>query len=155
MDRGVRVERRIRNSAKALIFRDGCMAAIKINDNGDVFYVMPGGGQETEELLVDAVIRECAEELGIVVTVNDLAFVVEGMHGEPFHRVDLVFLCQYVADIPNAQTQGDTNQVGFEWIRVEDLECQPLYPSKLRKQIVALYNSLPHDIYLGDESMGS
>ena len=29
------MERRIRNSAKALIFKDGCMAAIKIDDHGD------------------------------------------------------------------------------------------------------------------------
>ncbi|MEA5039649.1 MAG: NUDIX domain-containing protein [Clostridiaceae bacterium] len=130
------------------------MAAIKINDNGDIFYIMPGGGQDPEELLTDAVIRECAEELGVVVTVKDLAFVVEGMHGESFHRVDLVFLCKYVSDIPKAQLHGDTNQVGVEWLTIDGLENQPLYPSKLRKQIINLYNSLPADIYLGDESMG-
>lgn len=149
------MERKIRNSAKAIIFKEGCMAAIKISDNGDVFYIMPGGGQHSEEMLTDAVIRECAEELGVVVSVKDLAFVVEGLHGEAFHRVDLVFLCQYVADIPGAKIQGDTNQAGVEWLDINSLENQPLYPSKLRKQIIHLYNSLPHDIYLGDESMRS
>ena len=43
------MERKIRNSAKALIIKDGKMLASKINDNGDIFYIMPGGGQESEE----------------------------------------------------------------------------------------------------------
>ncbi len=149
------MERRIRNSAKALIFRDGCMAAVEINDHGDTFYIMPGGGQNPEELLTDAAVRECAEELGIAVTVQELAFVVEGMYGEAFHRVDLVFLCTYEADLPDAQIHGDANQAGVVWLAIDGLENQPLYPSKLRRQIVNLYRGLPAKVYLGDESMGS
>ena len=42
---------RIRNSAKALIIKDGKMAAIKIRDAGEEWYIMPGGGQEAEETL--------------------------------------------------------------------------------------------------------
>ncbi len=47
-------ERKIRNSAKALIVRDGRMAAIKIRDGGDEWYIMPGGGQLPGETLRDA-----------------------------------------------------------------------------------------------------
>ena len=46
---------RIRNSAKALIIKDGKMAAIKIRDAGEEWYIMPGGGQEAEETLNEAV----------------------------------------------------------------------------------------------------
>jgi len=52
---------------------------------------MPGGGQDAEELLPEAACREVVEELGLQVDVKDLAFVIEGLHGEKFHRVDLVF----------------------------------------------------------------
>ena len=147
--------RAIRNSAKALIFKNGRMAAIKIDDAGDVFYILPGGGQDPDETLADAVVRECAEELGIAVSVKDLAFVIEGMRGEPFHRVDLVFLCEYISDIPMAALHQDTNQIGIEWLPVAELETQPLYPSRLRRQIINVYHSRPAGIYLGDESMGS
>jgi ADP-ribose pyrophosphatase YjhB (NUDIX family) len=108
------MERKIRNSAKALIIKDGKMLASKINDNGDIFYIMPGGGQDTEELITDAVKRECAEELGIEVKPKSLEFVVEGLQGELFHRVDLVFLCEYIGEIKNPETLVDKNQVGFE-----------------------------------------
>ena len=78
------MERKIRNSAKALIINDGKMLVSKIDDNGEIYYVMPGGGQEVEELLPDAVKRECAEEMGILVEPKSLVFVVEGVHGEDF-----------------------------------------------------------------------
>ena len=34
------MERRIRNSAKALIIRDGKMAAVKLEDSDGVWYIM-------------------------------------------------------------------------------------------------------------------
>lgn len=38
--------------------------AIKIRDQDEEWYIMPGGGQESEELLTDAIRREVAEEAG-------------------------------------------------------------------------------------------
>ncbi|HWT74159.1 MAG TPA: NUDIX domain-containing protein [Mobilitalea sp.] len=147
------MERKIRNSAKALIIRDGKMLASKIDDNGDVFYIMPGGGQEVEELLPDTVKRECAEEMGIIVEPKSLVFVVEGLHGEPFHRIDLVFLCDFIGEIENAEIHKDINQVGFEWLSIENLLNEPLYPSKLRSQIINLFHNNKTEVYLGNESM--
>ncbi|MBU3113655.1 NUDIX domain-containing protein [Clostridium lacusfryxellense] len=147
------MERKIRNSAKALIIKDGKMLVSIINDKGNVFYIMPGGGQDTEELLTDTVKRECAEEMGIVVEPKSLLFVVEGLHGESFHRVDLVFLCNYIREIKNAEIHGDKNQTGFKWLSIENLMNEPLYPSKLRLQIIHLFNNEKTEVYLGNESM--
>lgn len=58
------MERTIRNSAKALIIKEGKILAIKIRDQDEEWYIMPGGGQESEELLTDAIRREVAEEAG-------------------------------------------------------------------------------------------
>jgi 8-oxo-dGTP diphosphatase len=147
------MERKIRNSAKALIIKDGKMLASKINDNGNIFYIMPGGGQDTEELLPDTVKRECEEELGIEVEPKSLKFIVEGLHGESFHRVDFVFLCDYIGEIENAKIHEDKNQIGFEWLSIENLMNEPLYPSKLRSQIIRLFNNEKTDVYLGNESI--
>lgn len=91
------MKREIRNSAKGLIIKDGKMAAIKIRDAGEEWFIMPGGGQETEEMLSEAVCREIAEELGIAVECKELLFAVEGVHGESFHRVDLFFPANILA----------------------------------------------------------
>lgn len=148
------MERKIRNAAKALIIRNGKMLAIKISDGKVEWYIMPGGGQDAEELLPEAACREVAEEMGIRVEVKDLAFVIEGVHGEKFHRVDLVFLCEYLGKIENASLQADTNQVGYNWLDIKTLNTTPLYPSKLRRQIMNLYEGKPYKIYLGNEEIG-
>ncbi|HCL01504.1 MAG TPA: DNA mismatch repair protein MutT [Lachnoclostridium phytofermentans] len=148
------MERMIRNSAKALIIKDGKMLAIKIKDENEEWYIMPGGGQETEELLSKAVCREVAEELGINVVAKELVFVIEGVHGEKFHRVDLVFLCEYLGEIKNTVLHSDTNQVGYDWLEIESLNQVPLYPSKLRRQIMNLYEGKEYKVYLGNEGIG-
>jgi len=147
------MERKIRNSAKALIIKDGKMLAAKITDNGDIFYIMPGGGQESEETLEEAVRREVKEEFGLIVEPKTLEFVIEGVTGESFHRVDLVFLCEYIKEIPDAEITGDYNQIGFDWLPIENLMNETLYPSRLRKQIMNLYNDEETVVYLGNESM--
>lgn len=148
------MERVVRNAAKALIIKDDKMLAIKISDGKEEWYIMPGGGQDVEELLPETVCREVAEEMGLQVEVKDLAFVIEGLHGEKFHRVDLVFLCEYVGKSENAILQRDTNQVGYDWIDIKDLNKKPLYPSKLRRQIMNLYEGKAYKKYLGNEEIG-
>lgn len=148
------MERMVRNAAKALIIKDGKMLAIKLKDEQDEWYIMPGGGQDVEEILPETVCREVAEELGLQVEVKDLVFVIEGVHGESFHRVDLVFLCEYMGKIENAVLQSDTYQVGYDWLDIKSLNTTPLYPSKLRRQIMNLYEGKAYKVYLGNEEMG-
>jgi len=148
------MERNIRNSAKGLIIQDGKMLAIKLKDSEGEWYIMPGGGQDAEELLPSAVCREVAEEVGILTECKELLFVIEGLHGERFHRIDLIFLCEYIGDIPNAALHGDTNQIGYDWLDISTLNIQPLYPSKLRRQIMNYYEGKPYRAYLGNEEAG-
>lgn len=148
------MERAIRNAAKALIIKDDKMLAVKISDGKEEWYIMPGGGQDAEELLPEAACREVAEEIGLQVAVKDLVFVIEGLHGEKFHRVDLVFLCEYTGKIENAILQGDANQVGYDWLDIKTLNTAPLYPSKLRRQIMNLHEGKEYSVYLGNEETG-
>lgn len=152
--RGDIMSRNIRNSAKVLVIKDGKMLAIKLKDSDGEWYIMPGGGQDAEELLSSAACREVAEEMGILAECKELLFVVEGLHGEKFHRVDFVFLCEYIGEIPNAVINRDTNQIGYDWLDISTLNIQPLYPSKLRRQIMNYYESKPYQVYLGNEDSG-
>ncbi len=148
------MERTIRNAAKALVIRDGRLLAVRISDGKEEWYILPGGGQGAEELLPEALCREVAEEAGVQVAVKDLAFVIEGRRGERFHRVDLVFLCEYVGTSGRAELQGDTGQVGCDWLEIETLNTAPLYPSRLRRPIMDLAAGKAHAVYLGNEEIG-
>ena len=146
--------RSVRTSAKAVIIRDNKLLAVKLKDSDGEFYILPGGGQEAGEPLPDAVKREVAEEMGVDVCVEELLFVIEGPKGEDHHRVDLVFECEYIGKLPNAELHGDTNQIGFDWLDIETLNRTPLYPSKLRRPIMEHCAGRPHAVYLGCESVG-
>jgi ADP-ribose pyrophosphatase YjhB (NUDIX family) len=147
------MDRCVRTSAKALVIKDGCILAVKINDNGDEFYILPGGGQNAGELLPDACEREVAEETGIEVKAKDAVFIIEGSEGEPFHRVDIVFLCDY-AGKSETEHHGDSNQAGYEWLKIDTLNKTPLYPSKLRRPIMNLFEGKACPVYLGNECAG-
>ena len=147
--------RQIRTSAKAVIIQDGKLLAIKLNDGKEEWYILPGGGQDCEEMLPQTVEREVREEAGIEVKCKDLLFVIEGVHGEEFHRVDLVFLCDYLGEASNAERHGDTNQIGFEWLDLSVLNQLPLYPSKLRRPIMNFYEGKEYIRYLGNEEIGN
>ena len=104
-------------------------------------------------MLPDAVEREVAEETGISVRAKDAAFIVEGAHGEASHRVDVVFLCDYIGPA-EAERCSDRNQIGFDWLPIEALNKAPLYPSKLRRPIMNLHAGIEHPFYLGNENVG-
>jgi len=147
------MQRPIRNSAKALIIQNGKMLAVKIRDGNEEWYILPGGGQDAEELLPEAVCREVGEETGLRVEARELVFVVEGRHGEAFHRVDLIFLCEPVGRL-DQPLHADTHQAGLDWLDIAMLNRAPLYPSRLRRQIMNLYEGKPHPVYLGNEEAG-
>lgn len=146
--------RQIRISAKAVIIQNGKLLAIKLNDGKGEWYILPGGGQDCEERLPQTVEREVREEAGIEVKCKDLLFVIEGVHGESFHRVDLVFLCDYIGEALDATLHSDTNQVGVEWLDLSILNRLPLYPSKLRRPIMNFYEGKEYVRYLGNEEIG-
>jgi len=105
-------------------------------------------------MLLQTVEREVREEAGIEVKCKDLLFVIEGVHGESFHRVDLVFLYDYLGKAENAILHNDTNQIGFDWLDLSILNRLPLFPSKLRRSIMNFYEGKEYTKYLGNEEVG-
>lgn len=135
----------IRNSAKAMIVRDHQILLTKNVDQWGDFYLFPGGGQEKGETLVQAVVRECLEEIGRRVEVQDLLHVREyiGSNHEfaewdsDVHQVEFYFECR-LADEGNL-FQGhnpDEYQVGVEWIDLSSLDGIRIYPRSLVKPLM-------------------
>ena len=148
------MSRQIRTSAKAVVIQHGKLLAIKVNDGNEEWYILPGGGQDSEEVLSETVEREVREETGLEVRCGELLLVIEGVHGESFNRIDLVFLCDYLGETANAVLHHDTNQVGVEWLDLSGLNKLPLYPSKLRRPIMNFYQGKEYRRYLGNEEIG-
>lgn len=148
----------VRNSAKAIIFQNGQMLTIKYVDSEGVWYSLPGGGQEAGETLIQALKRECLEEIGVTIEVGPLRYIREyiGMnhefadHDGGAHQVDHIFVCHLQAEEPAAPgSQPDPGQVGIAWLPTDKLTHYRLYPKYLRPLLIN-EPDLSGPVYLGD-----
>lgn len=84
-----------RISVRGLVVTEKGLSVIyrrkKDNDRIKEYYVIPGGGVEEEEDLIEALKRELEEELDIKVEVNELAFQVETES-----RIEYFYNCTFI-----------------------------------------------------------
>ncbi|MBB3110261.1 8-oxo-dGTP pyrophosphatase MutT (NUDIX family) [Paenibacillus phyllosphaerae] len=149
----------IRNSAKAIIIQAGQVLLTKNKDATGYFYIFPGGGQERGETLVQAVKRECMEEIGQDVEVGELAHVREyiGKNHEyaewdgATHQVEFYFQCTLKSSMPGEAIGNGINpddyQIGVEWVPLDRLHEYSVYPRAL---IPILQGGAAAICYLGD-----
>lgn len=147
----------IRNSAKAILMKDNKILLTKNKDSEGFFYLFPGGGQEHEETLHEALQRECIEEIGSEVKVGELLHVREyiGKNHEhaafdhEVHQIEFYFQCKFVYEVDKGQNPSnpDSHQVGIEWIEMNELAHYRIYPKNI---IPYLLNNQTQHVYLGD-----
>ncbi len=133
----------IRTSAKAIIIEDAKILLTRNEDAQGTFYLLPGGGQRHGEPLAEAVVRECMEETGVLVSVGDLLLVRDyisdnhefAQQDADLHQVEFMFRCRIVAGDARAGETPDIWQTGVEWVDVNELEDIRLYPAAIMEPL--------------------
>jgi 8-oxo-dGTP diphosphatase len=150
---------RIRNSAKALIVRDGAILLQRCRIGGQLVHLLPGGTQEHGEPLIDTVRREVHEETGLRVRVERLLWVREfiaahyipGTNDE--HRVECIFHCipEDGATIGSALVP-DAAQLDVRWVALTALPTLTMWPETVKRLLTPDFDpaSAPIPVYLGD-----
>ncbi|MWC31218.1 NUDIX domain-containing protein [Paenibacillus sp. MMS18-CY102] len=148
--------KKVRMATKAIIRRDDQLLLIKFEDAHGVHYGFPGGGQEHGETLHQAIIRECLEEIGQDVEPLALVYVREYIganhefadHESHFHQVECYFECRLLSERPfDSASVPDTNQIGVEWVPLDQLDHILLVPQSLGR-IIRSGEAGP--VYVGD-----
>lgn len=146
----------IRNTVRAIIIRDGHILLQKKQDAlKGVRYTLPGGAQNPGETLLEALHRECQEELGTEIITSEILhladFFKQKSLPEPYlqHQLEILFHCQ-IADsyTPKNGPKPDKHQIAIEWITIDELSQIPLLPAIL-KEILTKLNQPVNPIYLG------
>lgn len=115
----------------------------------DDFWNLPGGRVELNETTEAAIVREMAEELGVHVEAQRLAFVSEDFFeydGLKYHEVGFY----YIITLPEAhklyseiEFKGleDNGKLIFKWFYLDELEQMEVYPVFLKKELSNLLDA--------------
>ena len=147
----------IRTATKAIIIENGKILLNKYKKD-NTWYTFPGGGQDHNEDLKSNLKRECLEEMGADVNVEDVLFVREyiadnhnptpGRIG--YHQVNIIFQCSLASKEFINPSQPDPNQIGVEWVPIASLMEYNLYPLSIRKDVIDHFTGVNNKIYLGE-----
>ncbi len=150
-------KRKVRPSIKALIVSEGRLLVTVNSDETDEFYLLPGGGQDFGESMVETVHRECREEICCEVVVRDLAYVRDyiGARHEfadwdsDFHQIEMAFWCDLApGQVPAMGViEPDQFQTGVAWVPLDELSDAPIYPAELKTWL--LEDASARRTYLG------
>ena len=148
----------IRSAARAIIIQNNSVLLLQMKNDQGEFYILPGGGQFHGETLVEALERECMEELGIDISVGRLIYTREYIgknhqfdhRHNNFHQIEQVFECK----ISNNTELGnghltDKKQIGYRWIQLDELSKHKILPNPVKSLLQKDKLNLPNS-YLGD-----
>ncbi|MGB0886098.1 MAG: NUDIX domain-containing protein [Chitinophagales bacterium] len=149
-----------RTAARALIEDEGHILFSKCKDSNGVFYVLPGGKIETNELAEEAVLRECIEETGYSVKVEELVLVKEFIKKIPdvevfkngIHQIELIFKCKLDKNKAKQEAKAmDVYQIALEWLPINALKDLRVYPTQNIASYLKKNHSLVKYISLREE----
>jgi 8-oxo-dGTP pyrophosphatase MutT (NUDIX family) len=146
----------IRTAAKAVIIQDEKLLCVKKQQGERIYFLLPGGGQHHGETLVEALQRECWEEIGAPVIVREALHVREYIgknHHEQhrsLHQVEVLFACalKYPNQPFSLMKEGDKYQIGVEWVALSALQDASFYPKALIPALIGILKPAP--LYVGD-----
>lgn len=147
----------IRNSAKALVYQDGkLLLNSHLTSAGELYYDLPGGGQNPYETMEEAVVREVMEETGLTVEPVRFAALCEEIYTheemrrqwpEYCHRCMHIFLVR-VLPVPVRDHVLDFQQTGSAWFTPREAESLPLVPIQLQGRVREILEA-GAPVYLG------
>ncbi|MEL6673232.1 MAG: NUDIX domain-containing protein [Bacteroidota bacterium] len=130
----------IRVAVKAIIVQDGKLLLNQYEGDKGTYYRLPGGGQENGENMIEALQRECMEEIGAKVEVGELVKVRDyiarnhttGLDKPEFHQVEMIFTCSLAeGEQVDYEADGDYEQVGVRWLNTSELTDYKIFPRQL------------------------
>ena len=154
----MKLSNNIRSAARAIIIENNSVLFVQMKNEEGEFFILPGGGQLHGETLIQALERECMEELGISISVGRLIYTREYIgknhrfdhRHNNFHQIEHVFASEIINDsCIGIGHQKDKKQIGYRWIKINELSNHKILPSKIKSLLKKNDFILPNN-YLGD-----
>jgi 8-oxo-dGTP pyrophosphatase MutT (NUDIX family) len=130
-----------RGRACAIVRTDGRILLNRYG--GDSFWALPGGAVEAGEFSADALVRELQEELGVMVEVGRLVWIVENLfayRGTDFTEYGYYYEAEWPlppSGIADEEFVGREPDQFFRWVRNGDVASLDFRPAVLRLPLLA------------------
>ena len=132
-----------RPTVKAVLFNEANEIALignKVND----FFLLPGGGVESNESAIDAIMRECQEETGCEIEIQNALGKTEDFRlRDTKHCISLGYSAKVISHGTPMLTEGEADIGAYvKWLSVpEAIELFKFQEEKVRAGEVKFYNT--------------
>lgn len=132
---------------RAIIIEDGKVLLMHRIKNGQEYWVFPGGGvEETDNSIEDGLKRECLEELGIEVKVENLFMKKVFLPPDSVGHIQYFYNCKILRGKVGTGTGPEFRDRNIEkygtyevvWIPISELKDKTVYPFEVRDKIILL-----------------
>lgn len=132
-----------RITGKVIFFDEEGMIAL-IGNTVNNFFGLPGGGIEDSESILDGIRRECREETGCEIEIQEMLGITEDFRSrDGKHCISFCYAAKVVSFGTPVLTEGETRiGVYVKWLSLpEALELFALQEEKVRTGEVKFYNT--------------
>lgn len=144
----------IRIAVRALIVQgDKLLLQHKVYENGDERYTLPGGAPEPGESLEKGLIRECREEIGAEIGIQEMICVADLFKRKKLmtdtiqQQIEMIFRCEVPLNYtPRNGVKPDKHQVAVVWKEIDTIQDQ-FFPQGLLRIVADPWKT--HPTYLG------
>ena len=135
-----------RNRSAGIIIKDNKVLVMHRVNNGDEYWLFPGGGQENGETPEQTAIREIDEETTIKVKiVKPVYHIIWDTDEENFF-----YLCEYISGEPKLRFDSEE----FDKMKNEDQIYEPMWIDIEKLSALKLYQLEIRDLFLKDYKNG-
>jgi len=126
------------NQRAVVIITKGDKILLINRTNGDRnYYILPGGGVESEETPEQAAVREAKEELGLDISIKETVVSFENQGGTEYY-----FLANEIAG--EITFSGDTNPTNKiidkdEWVNFSEIINKNIMPEKIKEILITRF----------------
>ncbi|HPU97164.1 MAG TPA: NUDIX hydrolase [Candidatus Hydrogenedentes bacterium] len=133
----------------ALIPRENAILLALHEKDGRRVWVLPGGGVDPGESMVDALKRELLEELGLAIVPKAIVHACEAIDPQGSrHLIQLSFLCECRADDHPRATGIDPRVVDAHFVSCEDIPRLDIHPPIQTDLALLMQQGFPHRLPL-------
>lgn len=137
----------VRVRVAGFLVRDGRLLLISHKKDGNVYWLLPGGGVDHGESLEEALEREFREELGIAIRVGQPVLMCDSIDPSgKRHIINIIFSCSH--ENGDISLGKEERLYGYDFFSADSISSLAMFPP-LNSEIVSIMNGKQKSLYIG------